>query len=44
MVHQLGRFGMAVAVIALIASGLYQFGGSVSVVTSSQGLYVHPQY
>ena len=29
---QLGRFGMAIAVIALIATGLYQFSGSISVV------------
>jgi hypothetical protein len=31
MADQLGRFGMAIAVIALIASGLYQFGGYASV-------------
>ena len=44
MVDQVGRFAMTIAVIALIASGLYQFGGSVSVVTGAQGVYVNPQY
>jgi hypothetical protein len=42
MADQLGRFGMAIAVIALIASGLYQFSGSVSVATSPQGVAFHP--
>jgi hypothetical protein len=32
MADQLGRFGMAVTLIALIATGLYQFSGSVSLV------------
>ncbi len=43
MTDQLGRFGMAIAVIALIASGLYQLGGSVSIATSPQGVAFHPQ-
>ena len=30
MVDQLGRIGMAVTLIALIATGLYQFSGSVN--------------
>ena len=29
MADQLGRIGMAVTLIALIATGLYQFSGSV---------------
>ncbi len=41
MADQLGRFGMAIAVIALIASGLYQFSGSVSVTTGARGIIVH---
>jgi hypothetical protein len=32
MADRLGRFGMAVTVIALIATGLYQFSGRVSIV------------
>jgi hypothetical protein len=32
MADQLGRFGMAVTLIALIATCLYQFSGSVSLV------------
>ena len=32
MADQLGRIGMAVTLIALIATGLYQFSGSVSFV------------
>ncbi|HZL62853.1 MAG TPA: hypothetical protein VFC32_11205 [Pseudolabrys sp.] len=46
MTDQLGRFGMAIAVIALIATGLYQFSGSVSVVetTRSQSIVFHTQY
>ncbi len=34
---------MAVAVIALIASGLYQFSGSVSVDTGPRGIAIHSQ-
>ena len=45
MADQLGRFGMAIAVIALIATGLYQFSGHVSIVeTRSQGIVFHSQY
>jgi hypothetical protein len=32
MADQLGRIGMAVTLITLIATGLYQFSGSVSFV------------
>lgn len=31
MADQLGRFGMAIALIGLIAAGLYQFSGRVYV-------------
>ena len=45
MADQLGRFGMAIAVIALIETGLYQFSGSISVVeTRAQGIVFHSQY
>ena len=45
MADQLGRIGMAVTLIALIATGLYQFSGSVSVVeTRTQGIVFHSQY
>jgi len=30
MANDLGRFGLAIALIALIASGLYELGGTVS--------------
>ena len=40
MADQLGRFGIAIAVIALIATGLYQFSGSVSVVETSNRVIV----
>ncbi len=43
MADQLGRFGMAIAVIVLIASGLYQFSGSVSVDTGARGVTFHSQ-
>ena len=31
MAHELGRFGIAIGLIALIASSLYQLSGGVSV-------------
>jgi type IV secretory pathway VirB2 component (pilin) len=45
MTDQLGRFGMAIAVISLIATGLYQFSGSVSVVeTGTRVVVIHSPY
>jgi type IV secretory pathway VirB2 component (pilin) len=45
MTDQLGRFGMAIAVIALIATGLYQFSGSISVVeTGTRVVVIHSPY
>ncbi len=43
MAHQLGRFSMAIAVIALVATGLYQFSGAVSVDTGAHGVFFHSQ-
>ena len=41
MVDQLVRFGMAITVITLIATGLYQFSGHVEVVepTTTGSIY-----
>ena len=45
MADQLGRFGMAIAVIARVATGLYQFSGRVSVVeTRTTAIVFHSQY
>jgi hypothetical protein len=42
MVGQLGRFGMAIAVVALCATCLYQFSGFASyVVPGTPGVVFH---
>jgi hypothetical protein len=41
MADQLGRFGIAIAVVTLIATGLYQFSGLNVVESSSSGIVLH---
>ena len=36
LAHQVGRFGLAISVIALIATGLFQFSGRSSVMEPSK--------
>jgi len=37
MTNDLSRFGFAIALIALVASGLYQIGGAVSLTRPAGG-------